>query len=83
MAARPQNREIRAQALIILNIFVVLSYSYMRIFEMSGGDRKELERRLEQSRRLAAEPSDPLTTERLRALIADIEEQLEQKKPIT
>lgn len=50
---------------------------------MSGGDRKELERRLEQSRRLAAEPSDPLTTERLRALIADIEEQLEQKKPIT
>lgn len=47
---------------------------------MSSEDRKELQRRLEQSRRLAAEPSDPLTKERLRALVADLEEQLEQKK---
>lgn len=48
---------------------------------MSGEDRKELQRRLEQSRRLADQPSDPLTRERLTALVADIEEQLEQKKP--
>jgi hypothetical protein len=39
-------------------------------------DRKELERRLEQSRRLASEPSDPLTKERLNQLVDDIEEDL-------
>ena len=30
-----------------------------------SADRSELQRRLDQSRRLAAEPSDPLTKERL------------------
>jgi hypothetical protein len=39
-------------------------------------DRKELQRRLEQSRRLAAAPSDPLTKERLIKLVEDLEEQL-------
>jgi hypothetical protein len=33
-------------------------------------------RRLEQSRRLAAEPSDPLTKVRLKQLVTDLEEQL-------
>ena len=45
-----------------------------------SSDRNELRRRLEQSRRLAAEPSDPLTKERLKQLAADLEEQLRLPK---
>jgi hypothetical protein len=40
-------------------------------------DRDELERRLAQAKRMAAEPSDPLTQERLAKLIRDLEEQLQ------
>ena len=39
-------------------------------------DRKELERRLEQARRLARDHDDPLTKKRLAKLIRDLEEQL-------
>jgi hypothetical protein len=39
-------------------------------------DRLELQRRLAQARRMATEPTDPLTNERLARLIRDIEEQL-------
>jgi hypothetical protein len=39
-------------------------------------DRQELERRLAQARRMAREPIDPLTKERLLKLVADLEEQL-------
>jgi hypothetical protein len=39
-------------------------------------DRKELERRLEQARRMAKQPLDPLTKERLEKLVRDLEEQL-------
>jgi hypothetical protein len=39
-------------------------------------DRKELERRLEQARRMAAQSTDSLTKERLEKLIRDLEEQL-------
>ena len=39
-------------------------------------DRKELERRLAQARRMAEEPVDPLTKERLDELVQDLEEQL-------
>jgi hypothetical protein len=39
-------------------------------------DREELERRLEQVRRLASGPIDALTKERLAALIRELEEQL-------
>jgi hypothetical protein len=39
-------------------------------------DREELKRRLEQARRMANEPVDPLTRERLAKLISDLEEQL-------
>jgi hypothetical protein len=38
--------------------------------------RKELERRLEQARRVAKSQPDPLTRERLEKLILDLEEQL-------
>jgi hypothetical protein len=39
-------------------------------------DRKELERRLERARRMAKQPIDPLTKERLEQLVRDLEEQL-------
>jgi hypothetical protein len=39
-------------------------------------DRKELERRLAQARRMVEQSMDPLTTERLEELIRDLEEQL-------
>jgi hypothetical protein len=39
-------------------------------------DRQELERRLAQSRRLAAQPNDPLTQARLDQLVRELEEQL-------
>jgi hypothetical protein len=45
-----------------------------------SSDRNELLRRLEQSRRLAAELSDPLTKERLKQLVTDLEEQLRPPK---
>lgn len=42
-----------------------------------NSDRKELERRLEQARRMAAHHTDALTQERLEKLIRDLEEQLQ------
>jgi hypothetical protein len=39
-------------------------------------DRKELERRLEQAKRIADLPVDPLTKERLQRLVRELEEQL-------
>jgi hypothetical protein len=42
-------------------------------------DRLELQRRLDQSRRLAAEPNDPLTKERLNQLVRDLEGELRLK----
>ena len=42
----------------------------------ASNDRKELERRLEQAKRMAALPVDPLTKERLRRLVLELEEQL-------
>jgi hypothetical protein len=41
-------------------------------------DRKELERRLEQARRMAAAVIEPVTKERLARLIGDLEEQLRE-----
>jgi hypothetical protein len=41
-------------------------------------DRKELERRLAQAKRAAALLNDPLTTDRLRKLVTDLEEQLRE-----
>ena len=42
-------------------------------------DRAELERRLDQARRLAKD-TDPLTKERLTKLVQDLEEQLRSQK---
>ncbi len=43
---------------------------------LKKSDREELERRLEQARRMAKQPVDPLTKERLDQLVSDLEEQL-------
>ena len=42
-------------------------------------DRPELERQLEQSKRMAASVTDPLTNERLQQLIRDLEDQLRRR----
>jgi DNA-binding protein YbaB len=44
---------------------------------LKKSDREELERRLEQAHRMAKQPVDPLTKERLEKLISDLEEQLQ------
>jgi hypothetical protein len=41
-----------------------------------NNNRNELERRLAQARRMAAEPTDQLTKERLAQLVRDLEDQL-------
>jgi hypothetical protein len=43
-------------------------------------DRKELERRLEQAKRMVAMPADPVTNERLRKLVQELEEQLRESE---
>jgi hypothetical protein len=44
--------------------------------------RDELDRKLAQARRLALEPSDPLTRERLAQLIEDLEFQLQDQRRV-
>jgi len=46
---------------------------------MTRANRLELERKLEQARRLAMEPTDPLTRERLAQLIEELEFQLRDR----
>jgi hypothetical protein len=43
-------------------------------------DRRELERRLDQARRMVAEPIDPTTKARLKKLVQNLEEQLREPK---
>ena len=45
-----------------------------------NNDRRELERRLEQVRRISNSITDALTKERLEALARDIEEQLKRSE---
>jgi TATA-binding protein-associated factor Taf7 len=45
-----------------------------------SSDRKELEKRLEQARRMADLALDPLTKERLQRLVQELEEQLRLSK---
>ena len=46
-----------------------------------SSDRKELEKRLEQARRVADLALDPLTKERLDALVLELEDQLRLSEP--
>jgi hypothetical protein len=48
-----------------------------RELQMMRRERRELEQKLAQIRRLAQEPTDPFTRERLAQLIEDLELQLE------
>jgi len=47
---------------------------------MTRRDRDELNRKLAQARRLALEPTDPLTRERLAQLVEDLELQLQEQR---
>ena len=49
---------------------------------MTRAERQELERKLEQARRLALEPTDPLTRERLAQLIEELEFQLQDQRKV-
>jgi hypothetical protein len=55
---------------------LVLTRGSMAMAQKS--DRRELERRLDQARRMAAEPIDPTTKARLKKLLQDLEEQLRE-----
>ncbi len=49
---------------------------------MNRWNRQELERKLAQARRLALEPTDPLTRERLAQMIEDLEFQLRDQRKV-
>jgi hypothetical protein len=49
---------------------------------MSRTDREEINRKLAQARRLALEPADPLTRERLAQLIEELEFQLQDQREV-
>jgi hypothetical protein len=49
---------------------------------MNRWNREELERKLAQARRLALEPTDPLTRERLAQMIEDLEFQLQDQRRV-
>jgi hypothetical protein len=53
--------------------------SYKQEHRMTRRDREELNRKLVQARRLALEPSDPLTRERLAELIEELEFRLQDQ----
>jgi len=44
--------------------------------------REALERKLEQARRLALEPTDPLTRERLAQIVEELEFQLQDQRKV-
>ena len=50
--------------------------------EMTRMRREALERKLEQARRLALEPTDPLTRERLAQMIEELEFQLQDQRRV-
>jgi hypothetical protein len=49
---------------------------------MTRAERRELDRKLEQARRLALEPTDPITRERLAELIEELEFQLKDQRKV-
>jgi hypothetical protein len=49
---------------------------------MTRMTRQELERKLEQARRFAMEPTDPLTQERLAQIIEELEFQLQGQQKV-
>jgi hypothetical protein len=49
---------------------------------MTRRHREELDRKLAQARRLALEPTDPLTRERLAQLIEELEFQLQDRRQV-
>jgi hypothetical protein len=65
-----------------VNILSIPPSNSGRSMEMDRRHREELNRRLEQARRLALEPSDPLTRERLAQLIEDLEFQLQDPRKV-
>jgi hypothetical protein len=49
---------------------------------MTRAERQELDRKLHQARRLALEPTDPVTRERLAQLIEELESRLQDHRKV-
>jgi hypothetical protein len=60
----------------------ILSVGAERSTDMTRLKRATLEKKLEQTRRLAMEPTDPLTRERLAQLIEELEFQLQDQRKV-
>jgi TATA-binding protein-associated factor Taf7 len=65
-----------------VNILSVLAVQLAGALKMTRANRRELERKLEQARRLAMEPTDPLTRERLAQLVEELEFQLHHQRKV-
>jgi hypothetical protein len=65
---------------VIESVVAAASSLDTEVTQMSGPNRKEqLERRLEQSRRLLKSVNDPTTAGRLRKLVGDLEQEKQQE----
>jgi hypothetical protein len=67
---------------VVVNILGIQPSNRQGATTMIRKDREELLRRLAQARRLALEPSDPLTRERLAQLVEDLELRLQELRQV-
>lgn len=64
------------------NVLTPISYQRRPTeFHVSDGNKEELVRQLAQTRRLLADHFDPITRERLRALVAELEAKIAAAVP--
>jgi hypothetical protein len=66
----------------LVNSLEVPAVQLAGALKMTRAERHELDRKLEQARRLALEPTDPLTRERLAQLIEELEFQLKDQRKV-
>jgi hypothetical protein len=66
----------------LLNILTIRPSNWQGALKMNRTKRLELERKLGQAYRLALEPTDPLTQERLAQLIEELEFQLQDQRKV-
>ena len=65
-----------------MNIFTETRRLLGRSTTMNRRHRDELDRKLSQARRLALDPTDPLTRERLAQMIEELEFQLQDQRKV-
>jgi hypothetical protein len=67
---------------LFVNILEASPVYWGGALRMTRSHREELNRKLAQARRLALEPTDPLTRERLAQLVEDLEFQLIDQRQV-